>query len=303
VGIAIGVRDILQSQTISQLALVAKSSDRSSVSWEDEVGNVFDLSPIQQMHFELEGQNANRSNHHFNQSFFLRLTREVRPQDLARAVEAVVRQHSMLRARFRRVEGGRWGQLITKDVAESYRFRTHEVTGQDEVTKVMAASQASLDVEEGPMFASDLFNVAGDGQLLFLVAHHLVIDLVSWRVILQDIEEVLESGTLSAERPFPFQAWCRLQAQHAQQHLIPSKVLPFDVAPADFAYWGMTDQANVYGDTVSENFTLDMDVTSALLGSCHTALGTEPVDVFLATLLYAFRQTFLDRAMPTVFSE
>ncbi|XTI94683.1 nonribosomal peptide synthetase [Cenococcum geophilum] len=302
-GIAVKVQDILQSQTISQLALVATTSNPSSMLQGDEVDTVFDLSPIQQMYFEMEGQNANRFNYHFNQSFFLRLTREVQAQDLARAIETLVRQHSMLRARFRRTEDGRWGQLITKDAAESYRFGVHEVTGQGEVTATVAASQASLDFENGPVFAADMFNVAGDGQLLFLVAHHLVIDLVSWRVILQEIEEMLESGALSAKRPFPFQAWCKLQAEHAQQHLIPSKVLPFDVAPADYAYWGMTNQANDYGDVVSESFIVDADMTSTLLGSCHKALGTEPVEVFIATLLHAFRQTFVDRAMPTVFSE
>jgi amino acid adenylation domain-containing protein/non-ribosomal peptide synthase protein (TIGR01720 family) len=298
-GITLRVQDILQSQTISQLALVVKTNGTLSLAREDEVETVFDLSPIQQLYFGMAGDRANQ----FNQSFFLRLTREIRAQDMARTIEALVRQHSMLRARFsRRASDGRWGQRITKDVSESYRFRLHEIKQKGEMTAILASSQTSLDVENGPVFTADMFNVAGEGQLLFLVAHHLVIDLVSWRVVLHDFEEILESGTLSAEKPFPFQAWCKLQAEYSQQ-LLPGKVLPVPILPADYAYWGMTNRPNVYGDVIGDSFIINAEVTSRLLGSCHEALGTEPAEVFLATLLHAFSQTFDDRATPTVFSE
>jgi amino acid adenylation domain-containing protein/non-ribosomal peptide synthase protein (TIGR01720 family) len=297
-GIAVKVQDILQSKTISQLALVAKAGGLSSISRKDEVDTVFDLSPAQQLYFQLSGQKANQ----FNQSFFLRLTRETRGQDMARAIEAVVRQHSMLRARFTQ-SNGRWNQVITKNVAESYRFRLHEVKTEHEITAILAAGQAGLDIKNGPVFQAEMFNVMGAGQLLFLVAHHLVIDLVSWRVILQNVEEILESGTLSSETPFPFQAWCKLQVEHAQQHLIPNKVLPFDVLPANYAYWGMSEQPNVYGDATANTFTIDEDTTTALLESCQDAFGTEPVEIFLATLLQAFNDTFDDRPTPTLFSE
>jgi amino acid adenylation domain-containing protein/non-ribosomal peptide synthase protein (TIGR01720 family) len=298
-GIAIKVRDILQSKTIAQLAMVAKASSASSISKEDDVDTIFDLSPVQQMYFDMAGGKVN----HFNQSFFLRFTQEVRPHDVARAIEALVRQHSMLRARFIQAQDGRWGQFITKDVAASYHFRLHEIKTRQGVTPIVAASQESLDVENGPIFTADLFTVTGEGQLLFLVAHHLVIDLVSWRVLLQDLEQILKAGNLSAETPFPFQAWCKLQVEHANHYLIPSKVLPFEVTPANYLYWDMERFPNIYGDAVSESFTIDVNSTSLLMGRCQEALKTEPMDVFLASLLHAFNQTFSDRATPTVFSE
>jgi amino acid adenylation domain-containing protein/non-ribosomal peptide synthase protein (TIGR01720 family) len=300
-GIVLRVQDILESRSISQLALVVKASGASSsITAEDELNVAFELSPIQKMYFDMSRQKAN----HFNQSFFLRLRRHIRPQAVAQAIGALVRQHSMLRSRFvQKTDESQWSQLITKDVAGSYQFRTHEVATREDITAIMLSSQASLNVASGPVFVTDLFNVANDGQLLFMVAHHLVIDLVSWRVILHDLEEILESETLLADKPFPFQAWCKLQAQHAQLHLTPGMVLPFDVTLADYDYWGMTDKTNVYGDTITESFTLDAETTSQLLGSCQDALGTEPVEVFVATLLQAFSHTFKDRSSPTVFSE
>jgi amino acid adenylation domain-containing protein/non-ribosomal peptide synthase protein (TIGR01720 family) len=298
-GFALRVQDILKSKTLSQLALLATASGPSSVSKEDEVDKIFGLSPMQQMYFEMVGDKVVQ----FNQSFFLRLTREIQAQHMAQAVDTVVRQHSMLRARFGRTQDDQWSQTITKDVAESYQFQFHRVAMREDVTAIMTHSQAGLDVEKGPVVSFDMINVAGDGQLLFVVAHHLVIDLVSWRVILQDMEEILESGTLSAEKPFPFQAWVKLQSDYAQQHLAPKSVLPFNVPPADYEYWGLTDQPVLYGDGVSETFTLEVETSDTLLGKCHEALGTEPVDVFIAALLHSFTQTFEDRASPTIFSE
>jgi amino acid adenylation domain-containing protein/non-ribosomal peptide synthase protein (TIGR01720 family) len=299
-GIAIRVQDFLQSKSISELALVAKISTRSSLSRVDEVDTAFNLSPIQQMYFQIAGQQVNQ----FNQSFFLRLTHKVQPQDVSRAIEAVVRQHSMLRARFTTNQDGQWQQHITKDTDQSYRFTLHQIRDKEEAAAIMATSQASLDVQKGPVFSCDLFNMEdGDDQLLFLVAHHLVIDLVSWRIVLQDLEDILKSGALLAETPFPFQAWCKIQSEYAQRQLPPTKVLPFNVVPADYSYWGMENQPNLYGDTISQSFHVDADITSKLLGCCQVSLGTEPVEVFLATLLHAFNRTFVDRATPTVFSE
>lgn len=298
-GISLKVQEIMQSQTIAMLALMARQSGHSMVSRADDVDTAFELSPIQRMCFEMASQKEN----HFNQSFFLRFTREVQAQDVSGAIEALIRQHSMLRARFVQAEDGQWSQLITKNVGQSHHFTVYEMENRDQIPAVVGASQIGLDIENGPLFLADMFNVDGDGQMLFLVAHHLVIDLVSWRVIIQDLEELLVSRALSSEKPFPFQAWCKMQSEYALKHLMPSKVLPANVLPADYEYWGMTGKPNLYADTVSLSFTISEDISSKLFGHCQDALRTEPVEIFLATLLHAFSQTFGDRATPTVFSE
>lgn len=209
----------------------------------------------------------------------------------------------MLRARFGR-EDGRWTQRILKDIKNSYSFDVHALKSSEEVVPIIATRQSSLDIQNGPVFAADLFEVDGDGQLLFLVAHHVMIDLVSWRVIMRDLEEFLTQGKLLAEKSLPFQNWLGLQADYAKNHLIPSKVLPFDVPPPNYEYWGMAGKPNTLGDTLEERFTMDQNATSVLLGSaCHTALRTEPIDLLLSALIHSFGQTFSDRAQPALFRE
>lgn len=209
----------------------------------------------------------------------------------------------MLRARFR-LEDGQWTQRILKGIENSYRFNVHALENSQEVVPIIAATQSSLDIQDGPVFAADLFEVSGDGQLLFLVAHHVIIDLVSWRVIMKDLEEILTTGKLLAEKSFPFQNWLGLQAEYARDHLTPSKVLPFDVPPPNYEYWGMAGKPNTLGDTLEERFTMDQQATTVLLGNaCHTALRTEPIDVLLSALIHSFGRTFSDRPQPALFRE
>lgn len=322
-GLAISVKDILRSKNISDLASCVVLAGESVYTKEETFDIPFDLSPVQQMYFEVADQvPVDADSTHFNQryeylrsqsssvltdyvknSFFLRLTRNVALQDLSSAIKAVVGQHSMLRARFGR-EDGRWTQRILKDTENSYRFSNYALKNSEEVVPIIAATQSSLDIQHGPVFAADFFEVDGNGQLLFLVAHHVIIDLVSWRVIMRDLEEILTTGELVVEKSFPFQKWLSLQAEYAKEHLIPSKVLPFDVPPPDYEYWGMAGKPNTLRDTLEERITLDEKATSVLLGSaCHTALRTEPIDVLLSALIHSFGRTFSDRAQPALFRE
>ena len=63
-------------------------------------------------------------------------------------------------------------------------------------------------------------------QYLSLIAHHLVVDLVSWRVILSDLEVLLGGKSLPPQYNFSYPSWCRAQSIHARRHLKPQETLP-----------------------------------------------------------------------------
>jgi non-ribosomal peptide synthase protein (TIGR01720 family) len=298
--ITISIRDILRSKNIAELAAMAKTAEQAGALIPVEtVNTLFPLSPAQRMFFEM----ASDPQQQFNQSFTLRLKTSVSPVALETALQAVIQRHSMLRSRFQRVDGNEWAQLISADVTGSYEFREQHAATIHDLLPVASEMQRSLDIEHGPIVGVGSFTVDGGDHLLYLVAHHLAIDLVSWRIIMADLAELIQGRPGSQIAPFPFQAWTEMQAEQAREQLSPAKVLPFEVPAADYAFWGMDDQANTYGDTAEIGFKLDSDTTTMLLGSCNTAMGTEPVDVFLAALIHSFAQTFTERAPPALFSE
>jgi hypothetical protein len=159
-----------------------------------------------------------------------------------------------------------------------------------------------VNIYDGPILVADMFETSSNEQYLFLVAHHLVVDVVSWRVIMQDLEDILQTGTLPTDKPLSFQSWCKLQSEHFKSSTGDYK-LPFNVLPANLGYWGMENVSNTYSDVERRTFTLDEGMTTSTMTSCHEVFGTEPVDIFLTAVIHSFRLVFKDRFLPTVFNE
>ncbi len=299
--IGMTVQNILRSKSITHLASFVQKVSHSATEIE-RVEEDFDLSPIQSLYFEL----PNRRKGHFNQSVFVRLTKIISPDVLRQSTKAIVGRHSMLRARFRlSAFDDEWKQRITTDTIGSYSFRVHDCLSKEQAIPVMAKSQASLDPVNGPLFAVDLFNAEGGRQLLFMTGHHLVVDLVSWRVILQDMEELLTNPeeTSDSHSSLSFQAWCKMQVEHSHQLTI-NTVLPLSHIPIHgYEYWGLENQTNTYGDVDSEGFELEAPITALLTSKCHEVLRTDTVDILVAAMAHSFSQTFTDRAPPTIFNE
>jgi hypothetical protein len=187
------------------------------------------------------------------------------------------------------------------DIAGSYRYRHSVVNSQAEIDALIEDSQKCFDHINGPLFAAEFFDF-GTEQYAFLSGHHLVVDLVTWRLLLEELEEILKGGQLLAPA-LPFQKWTEIQAEHAES-LEFGEILPsVDVPPMDFSYWGIQHQDNTYGNASHVSFELDKDLSAAFLTTCHNAYKTEPVEVLLASLIQSWSHVFTDRSIPAIFNE
>lgn len=305
-GLSFKVDDIFQSLSLSQLATMATSNEvLSSRSSEDAAEN-FDLSPMQQLYFHtpMGSRSTYREErdgtYRFNQSMLLRFKKAMGIEDVRAAIEAVVGHHSMLRTRFRS-NGASWSQYTVNEVSSSYHFGHHTVGTNAEVESVIQEAQASIDIENGPVFAAHHFHTNDGHQMLYLVAHHLVTDLKSWRVIADDLDQLLTSGNLVSGRALSFQAWSTQQRRRVQSIESAEKV-PFSIGAGNWEYWGVTDVSNTYGNTIATGFTLGSEITLALEAS-NRALRTDSSDIFMAALLLSFAQTFGDRQVPAIWNQ
>ncbi|VUC29699.1 unnamed protein product [Clonostachys rosea] len=236
--ISVTVGDVLRSKTIENLAGLCKTmpvKDGHIVPEESPEDQAWLPSPIQQLFFDAHPHGLN----HFNQSFVLRLTEPIPGAAVRAALDTVVRCHPMLRARFRQRDDGQWEQVISDPAAEPFAFKHHSEVEKTGVRTLAKARKESLNIFDGPVFAADLFSVIGEDQSLLLTAHHLVVDLVSWRVIWQNIEQHIRTGSAPSQESVSFQKWCRLQRERSSS-LSPSKALPVPASTSDFSYWGTT---------------------------------------------------------------
>lgn len=303
-GISLVVRDILQSKSISQLALKATTESQE---WEEAemTDDEFGLSPIQQLYFESLASRGlhSRDEDRFNQSVCLSAQPQISTEQIVRALEALVARHPMLRARFHDTESG-VRQRIEGDVTNSFRLGVHKVDNLAAAEDIVALSQRSLNLDNGPVFSADWIEIPSvSKKFLFLTAHHLVVDLVSWRIIGRDLEALIRDPAFVAGKSLSFQGWTQLQARHIREASYPvNEVLLSQGEIGDWDYWGITPETNTYGDRTGEHFTLSEHETSLLFSDAQP-LRTEPLEILIAALIHSYQRVFPTRPSPTVFNE
>ncbi|KAK1754463.1 hypothetical protein QBC47DRAFT_461558 [Echria macrotheca] len=322
-GIILSIQDIIKSKTISELASRAEIRNdaplTSTTSRTELLGVPFGLSPIQKMFFDIIDEASEAGFSHdmerFDQSFVMQIKegQQISTQQLHEALTAVVHRHSMLRARFIKQDGS-WSQYLTDDSTTAFRLGNTDLQYRSQLAASVdqlgdGRADHTLNLDKGPLFLAHLFNVRDSKrgeQLLLVRAHHLVIDVVSWHILLGDLESFLLTGSF-AGRPAPalsFQSWIHLQKEMVQP-LNPFDLLPRaeigNISLPDFEYWGMENKPNIHGDVVESQFLLEEGPSTQMLAQHGAAL----VDIVLAALIHTFASIFPDRmqTLPPVFLE
>ncbi|MEO0515671.1 MAG: amino acid adenylation domain-containing protein [Cyanobacteria bacterium P01_A01_bin.116] len=186
-GLHLTPAQLFQHQTIAEQAAIATEKSSIDVSATPALGKV-PLSPIQQNFFEQNLSNP----HHYNQAVMLTVTSDSQADVIQSALTAIARHHDSLRLRFEKgvfeKEAERWQQQYADSDTVSVELADIDLTGQNarSLNAVITEVQTSLNLTKGPLFKGALLTLAS-GKHLLLVAHHLLIDGVSWRILLTDL--------------------------------------------------------------------------------------------------------------------
>jgi hypothetical protein len=135
----------------------------------------------------------------------------------------------MLRARFHfDVNRREWLQYIGPPDNTVFKLMTSYTPDDTALSLEIAAYRASLDITRGPLVSAVLLEKA-DRQLVFLSIHHLVVDFISWRILLAESKTLLESRSLPLASTTRFPEWVELQSQYAARNLSPSQSLQYNL--------------------------------------------------------------------------
>ncbi|MEK2606901.1 amino acid adenylation domain-containing protein [Burkholderia arboris] len=291
VGLKFTADQFFAHPTIAALAQVAVEAPSLRISQEPVVGPA-PLTPIQSWFFAQDVADP----HHYNQSTMIEVPASLRPDVLEHALAAVATHHDALRLGFERVAGA-WqqshaapplaiplGVTSLADAAPAARQAAMLATASD--------LQESFTLSAPPLLRAHLFQFGPDTpQRLLVVAHHLVIDGVSWRILFEDLYAACrqrEAGE-AVQLPARTTAWrdwsTRLSELGAS-------------APDGLDYWlqASADEPACFDDmpvgTVGEAGTtvIDFDAgqTLALLQDVPRTFNTQINEVLLTALLLAF---------------
>ncbi|HSN99708.1 MAG TPA: amino acid adenylation domain-containing protein, partial [Candidatus Nanopelagicales bacterium] len=189
-GLLLTPKQIFQHPTIAELARVTGQA-KTIAAEQGLVTGEAPLTPIQRWFFELDWP----APHHFNQSLLFEVPRALDTDVLGQALAALAAHHDALRLRFSRSASG-WTQVhATPDdtpVLERIDLSTLPEPERAAALEARAAElQASLHLTHGPLMRVAFFDLGEElGGRLLLIVHHLVVDGVSWRILLQDMEEL-----------------------------------------------------------------------------------------------------------------
>ncbi|WP_257168770.1 non-ribosomal peptide synthetase [Bradyrhizobium sp. SRS-191] len=297
-GLSLTARQVFEQQTIAALAAVAGEAT-ITVAEQGLVSGAVPLTPIQRWFF---GQDLAVPDH-FNQAVLLDV-RALTADVVMSALDALLCQHDALRLRFMRGDSG-WQQ--SHDASEAALrsaplFEAIDLSGLGDAVQAPALRrhaerlQASLDLAQGPVLRAALFDLGEDRQRLLLIAHHLVVDGVSWRILLEDFGTALSASQRGEPVRLPpkttsFRHWAERLTAHARSDAATNELnywqsQPWHTAPRlprDHA-----DGANSASEVQLAKVALDAAETQALLQEVPEVYHTEINDLLLTALAQAF---------------
>lgn len=294
-GIELSPELVFKYPTIASLRDVVGSLPGPHAAEQEDATGVMRLLPIHRQFLEGEPE----APHHFTQALLFEICEGLDGDTLERAIDALVTHHDALRLRFTRV-GDAW-QAHFGDARSAWIFVREDLgalpvaSRRSRLEARAAELQASLSLGDGPMLVAAWFGLGAElGDRLLLAAHHFVVDGVSWRVLLEDLEHVHAKAVLGEPIVLPakttsYQRWAERLSEHARSESMVRRLdawthhLERDLPrlPRDFA---VPDEANTVASGVLVTATLSRDETQALLQRVPQAYHTQISDVLITAL-------------------
>ncbi|HET9876048.1 MAG TPA: amino acid adenylation domain-containing protein, partial [Mycobacterium sp.] len=280
-GVVCRPRDLFVEQTVARLARVAGVADDDAHVIDEGVGPVV-ATPIMCWLYSVEGPVDQ-----FNQTVLLQAPAGAGEADVVTLLQALLDRHAMLRLRVDEDAGG-WSLTVPEAGSVDARGCLRAVEELSAAAVVQARSR--LDPAAGLMLSA--LWVSSTSQLL-VIAHHLAVDGVSWRILLEDLN--LAWAQLGADQqvvlPAPrtsFARWASLLAEHAcRPEVVEQAQVWRQIAATPQALPAVRPELDTFHNAGNLSAELDAETTRMLLGEVPAAFHTGIHDILLIAFALA----------------
>ncbi|MGE7621662.1 amino acid adenylation domain-containing protein [Viridibacillus sp. NPDC096237] len=296
-GYGLSIEDIIKYRQLDLIAKQMKGSQSRIWSQEDYTGEI-PLSALQKEWVDWKFPN----NDFFNQGLMLHADEVLDEHAIKQTLEVLITVHDNLRLRF---AVGNQSAVISNcdDIASFYVFETIDISEVDATEKADFIAQKNEDIQRkirlgtGPLVVGVLYRNQGKSEL-FLGIHHMIIDGVSWRILLEEFVHIYPAAKQGIAYELPkktagYAEWVAHQEEYVQT----------EKADLERDYWKqvadrttLTWSEEVLSETTwlmeSQDITLSPELTGQLLKDVHRLYNTEMNDVLVSGVVAGFANTF-----------
>ncbi|RXF01352.1 non-ribosomal peptide synthetase/type I polyketide synthase [Pseudoalteromonas sp. PS5] len=295
-GLTFTIKDMFNYQTIQELAPVVMSNAAIDIPQEAVVGEQL-LTPIQKQFVEKRLANPN----HYNQAVLLNAPEGMQLSELETIAKSVISRHDVLRLKFG-LEQNQYCYIPESDidistVVQEVSFTEIADSEQAKAIELFCGGlQESLNISSGETFKLALIHL-GNGRLkLFILGHHLIIDGVSWRIIMADLEQAwedLKSGNdvLLSAKTTSYQFWGQTLSDYAcSDDLLSQREYWIDQL-SKYEQHNIECLADTQDSIISTaSLAVSEENTAQLVDSANSAYRTKVHELIIAAVFSAFRQ-------------
>lgn len=293
---------LFEHPTIAGLAMAiepVQSSDKKRVDQTPVTGELL-LSPVQRWFFKHLHPDLN----YFNHSMWIPVDSLPSLTKLNDALRVLVTHHDLLRCTFVQNAQGEWQATITEPGTDQYHVERftglHWKVGEASTDAAIQSIQASISIQNGRLLSVGLFETPNsNSHFICIAAHHLVVDVVSWPILLEDFDCLLsaneETASVSSlpEKTISYQAWNKQLYDYVNSEIsVDAKKYWIAIARKDYL---LVPVSTVIGTLATSEIHIDRVekcVSQTILGSANTTYTTEPVHLLLCALAITLNRVF-----------
>ncbi len=284
---------LFQHQTIRELAAVA--SEGTVIKAEQGlIEGTYKMLPIQKIFFEQKFEKEN----HWNQSLLFRIEEHLNASLLEKTVLKIIEHHDALRTR--KINEDENSLLIGSDLDGSKHFEHIIIDGKEDnigkaIENICNNAQSSLNLVNGPIFKVIYIELPNNESRVFIVAHHIAVDGVSWRILIEDFQSIYSQLSDDKEVKLPlktssFNEWANILFTYSNSDKIEN----------DINYWKKISEnktheilekysgENTEESSISDNVILSEEITENLLTKVNDKYNTKINDILLTALLKSY---------------
>ncbi|MCP4698443.1 MAG: amino acid adenylation domain-containing protein, partial [Gammaproteobacteria bacterium] len=284
-------RDLFEHQTVTELATTVGFGNVVNAEQGPVSGEAL-LTPIQHQFFIQDLPEY----WHFNQSVLLKVPVDIDENVLRKTLQTIITHHDALRLHYHRIDGA-WEQSFTppeKTVPFSVEDLSQCENPTAELERLTQSYQTSLDLTDGPLTRLVLFQLK-DSARLFWCIHHLAVDGVSWRILLEDLRTAYTRITDGNAPQLPaktssFKAWAEHLAAYAAGETLTSELTYWQALPTFALPTDNKTGKNRLEHQQNYTVTLTAEETETLLKKVPSAYRTQINDVLLTALALALAE-------------